>query len=272
MMQGKAALTEDNFAQVANELKARRKPAAAPISWPFVTFMIILALVCTGLGAWQMQRLGEKQALIASVQERVSLDAVALPPLDEWVALDPDVYDFRPVKLTGEFVPGNTVLVFTSLSNPKGAREGAGYWVMTPFALEEGGTIIVNRGFVPQATKSLFDESEDAIALPQGKIRVTGLARVSEKVNTFTPGPVLAERVEYVRSIERMSAMMDDKLAPFAAFYVDQAASGPDVLPQGGETKLSFPNRHLEYAITWFALAAVTLLMTLGWLWRQRRQ
>lgn len=271
-MQGKAALTEDNFAQVANELKARRKPPAAPVSWLFVTFMIILALVCAGLGTWQMQRLGEKLALIASVEERASLDPVTLPPLDEWVSLDPAVYDFRPVTLNGEFVPGNTVLVFTSLSDAKGPRAGAGYWVMTPFALEEGGTIIVNRGFVPQATKKLFDESEDAIALPQGKISITGLARASEEVNTFTPGPDVSERIEYVRSIERMSAMMDDKLAPFAEFYVDQAAGEPDALPQGGETKLSFPNRHLEYAITWFALAAVTLLMTLVWLWRHRRQ
>jgi surfeit locus 1 family protein len=27
-------------------------------------------------------------------------------------------------------------------------------------------------------------------------------------------------------------------------------------LPQGGETVVDFPNNHLQYAITWFGLAA----------------
>lgn len=272
MMQGKPALTEeDNFSKVADALKAQRKQAPTRVSWLFVAFMAVLAIMCIGFGIWQWQRLGEKQALIATVEDRATRDPVALPPLDEWVALDPEVYNFRPVKITGEFITGNTVMVFTSIANPKGARQGVGYWVMTPFALEEGGTIIVNRGFVPQSTKNLFDGSDESTTPPQGQITITGLTRVSEKSNTFTPGPDVAERIEYIRSISRMSAMMDADLAPFAAFYLDQAASAPDALPQGGETVMHFPNRHLEYVLTWFAFAATAILMTAYWLWRQRR-
>lgn len=272
MMQRKLALIEkENFGEVADALKAQRKRTPTPISWLFVAFMAVLALVCMGLGIWQWQRLGEKQALIATIEDRATRDPVALPPLDEWIALDPEVYNFRPVKITGEFIPGNTVMVFTALANPKGARQGAGYWVMTPFALDAGGIIIVNRGFIPQSTKKLFDESDKSTTPPQGKITITGLTRVSEKSNTFTPGPDVTERIEYVRSIVRMSDMMDKDLAPFAAFYFDQAARAPDALPQGGETVMHFPNRHLGYVFTWFGLAAVTILMTAYWLWRQRR-
>jgi surfeit locus 1 family protein len=40
-------------------------------------------------------------------------------------------------------------------------------------------------------------------------------------------------------------------------FYVDaDATPNPGGLPVGGQTRLDLPNDHLQYAITWYALAA----------------
>ncbi len=269
-MQGKPALTEDDFAEVSNALKARRKPVPAPVSWAFVIVMIALALFLASLGIWQLDRLGQKEALIAAVDARIDLPPAALPPVAEWDSFDEEVFNFRPVKLEGRFVPDNSVLVFTSMTGTRGPYEGQGFWVMSPFALETGGTVLVNRGFVPQGAGQRFIGASGDATLPQGTVTITGLARVSEATNTFTPGPDLAGHIEYVRNIDRLIAMMDAELAPVAPIYVDQDAAKAGDLPQGGETVIDFPNRHFEYAMTWFLLSAVTVLMTGMWLWRQR--
>lgn len=271
MMQGKPALTEENFNDVTSELEAQRKPPRPVVSWFFVAFMAVLALVCLYLGFWQLDRLEQKQALIASVEDRIGLEPVELPPVEEWGSLDPEVFNFRPVRLNGKFV-ADTVLVFTSLSDANGSRSGAGYWVMSPLVLERGGTIIVNRGFIPQGAKNLFGGEDPATKPPTDTVSIVGIARISENANAFTPGADSLDQIEYVRSVERLATMMDQTLAPFAPLYVNQDATGTDDLPQGGETVIHFPNRHLEYAMTWFAFAGVTLVMTLFWLWLQRRK
>lgn len=229
--------------------------------------MALLAVLFACLGAWQLARLEQKETMIAQVEARAAQAPVPLPPAAEWGAFDPETYNFRPVELTGSFVPANTVLVFTSLANARGVHQGAGYWVMVPFALRTGGTVIVNRGFIPQDAKPLFDS-----AVPEtGTVTLRGIARVSEEPNSFTPGPDIANRVEYVRSLPRLAGMMDPGLAPFAGVYVDLEAGAEGDLPQGGETVMSFPNRHLEYAWTWFSLSALVVLMTFLWYLRQRR-
>lgn len=266
----KAALSEeDEFAAVAKALKQAERKRVTPLTLGFVAFMAMLAIVFFSLGQWQMNRLHEKEALIAAVEDKLGLAPVALPPPAEWLAFDADVYNFRHVKVTGRFLPEQTVLVFTSLDNANGSRQGPGYWVVTPFALETGGTVFVNRGFVPQTLGQQFGvtaPAPDGLTAPQ---TISGIARASEEANSFTPGPELSNRIEYVRNVDRLAAQMPQSLSPFAPIYIDQEATDAE-LPQGGETKVSFPNRHYEYALTWFSLAGVTVLMTLIWLWRRR--
>lgn len=258
----------NQYQEIAEELRAKRVPQRSKMTWSFVAFMAALTALFIYLGYWQVERLEQKQALISDVQMRADLPPVALPPVAEWVGLDPQTYNFRQVILTGHFIKGNSVDVFTALVNANGKYNGPGYWFMSPFALDDGGIVIVNRGFVPQSSKVLFDDT----SLPTGTITLKGVARLSEPANAFTPGPDLAKRVEYVRSIDRLRAFMDPDLAQFASFYVNQDSLGEGVIPQGGETKMTFSNRHLEYILTWFSLAAITPLMTLFWLWRQRRR
>lgn len=239
------------------------------IAWGFIVFMSVLTVLFLGLGYWQLQRLAWKEHLIASVTERAGLPPSVLPPASEWGGLDPDVYDFRPVSVTGAFDYPHTVLVFTSLSEPRGRFSGPGYWVMTPLLPENGGAVWVNRGFIPQNARSAF-----AAGGPEanGPVTVEGLARQSEATNAFTPGPDMDNRIDWVRNIARLTDLSGLTGTPFAEIYIDSKAGDPGALPQGGETKISFPNRHLEYALTWFSFALITPLLAGYWLWRQRRK
>jgi len=250
------------------------KAAAAPqrmrpvLFWGFIAFMAALFALFIVLGVWQLNRLGEKEALIASVTAHSTEAPRPFPALTEWQALDPAAYDFAPVSLAGHFIAADAVLIFTSLGDDaKGQYRGPGYWVVTPFVLEDGGTVLVNRGFVPQEMADTYLDDPDT---PAGTVDITGLARQPEPANLFTPGQDTERRIDYVRDPARLSSLIDPGLAPLAPLYVDQAATGPGVLPQGGETVIDFPNSHFGYAMTWFGFALTVPFLLSSWIWRQR--
>lgn len=243
-------------------------PRPNPVmTWTFVALMLALAGTCLWLGTWQMQRLAEKEALIAVVDARLGAAPVPVPPADQWPGLDVEALNYQPVSLTGAFRYNQTVTVFTSLADARGPAAGPGYWVVTPFVLAEGGTVFVNRGFVPQ------DFQEAAVTDGQGddgQVTISGLLRPAEAAGMMTPGPNTSDRIEWVRDPVRLAALVDPALAPFAPFYVDLPAGPAGELPQGGETVVEFPNNHLGYAYTWYGFAIVAVVMLGFWLARQR--
>jgi surfeit locus 1 family protein len=235
----------------------------------FAVLMLALTAVFTALGLWQLDRLREKERLIAAVTERTVAPPTPLPPVAEWVGFDGEVFDYRPVTATGTYVPTETIRIFTSLSDARGQFSGPGYWVITPLAVSGGGYVLVNRGFVPQNLAGNYASGADA---PLGEFTVTGLARASEEASSFTPGPDAQNRIEWVRNIPRLAALLDPSLTPLAPIIIDAPAGDPGALPQGGETTLSFPNNHFGYALTWFGFAILTPILLAAWLLRQRRR
>ncbi len=238
--------------------------------WLFTALMLALAVTCIFLGNWQMERLAEKEELVSAVDTRLSSEPIAAPPVSDWDALAIDAWTFQPVTLTGTFRYTQSLTVFTSLTNARGRFSGPGYWVMTPFELVDGGTVFVNRGFVPEQYQEaavhgdLHGDDPDVVT-------VTGLFRPGEKAGFMVPEPDMSTRVEWVRDPERMAAMVDPALAPIAPFYVDLLAGVDGDLPQGGETKVSFTNNHFGYALTWYGFSIVAVVMLGFWLWRQTR-
>lgn len=235
----------------------------------FVVLMVALAIVCAWLGTWQLERLSEKEALIAAVDSRLNATPIAVPPAASWPSLDTDALNFQPVSLQGAFRYNQTVTVFTSLVGGRGKASGPGYWVVTPFVLADGGTVFVNRGFIPQEMQEAAVTDGEADETP---VTITGLLRPGEKAGFMTPEPNMSDRIDWVRDPQRLAAMVDPALAPIAPFYVDLPAGAPGELPQGGETVVEFPNNHLGYAYTWFGFAIVAIVMLGFWLWRQRQQ
>jgi surfeit locus 1 family protein len=238
--------------------------------WLFAALMLALAGTCILLGNWQMARLAEKEALVAAVDQRLASEPMPVPDADQWPGLDLDQWNFQPVSLTGSYRYTQTVTVFTSLSDARGRFSGPGYWVVTPFELDAGGTIFVNRGFVPQ-------EYQEQAALGDlhgddpGSVTIVGLFRPGEEAGFMVPEPDMSNRIEWVRDPNRLAAMVDPALAPIAPFYVDLLAGAEGDLPQGGETVVSFTNNHFGYALTWYGFAVVAVAMLGVWLFRQRR-
>ena len=227
-------------------------------------FTLAMMAALLGLGTWQVQRLAWKQALIAAVNERTTRTPVEAPLFGEWPGLDKDSLEYRHVRVTGHFDHAAEVQVYTDLPEPKGKAGGLGYWIMTPLRRDDGSTILINRGFVPQDRRDPSSRREGQV---EAAVTITGLARWSEDRNAFTPNDEPQKGDWFTRDVKAIAAARN--LTQVAPFFIDAEASPPGGLPQGGETRLVFPNRHLEYALTWYGLAIALAGVYLVFAWRR---
>jgi surfeit locus 1 family protein len=211
--------------------------------------------VLVGLGFWQLERRVWKEDLIARVEVRTKVPAAALMPEAEWPGVDAARDEYRRVTVRGRFQHAREAHVYTVLSEPRGRFGGQGYWVLTPLLLDNGAIVIVNRGFVPLERKNPATRAEEQI---DGPVTVTGLLRMPETGNWFTPANDPMRGMWYRRDPREIAKHFN--LARAAPFTIDaDATSNLGLLPQGGETRLVFPNHHLGYALTWFGLALALL-------------
>ena len=196
-----------------------------------VAFFFVLFSV---LGAWQLQRREWKHALIERVEARVHAAPAS--------TFAPDA-EYTHLRLEGRFestfvrVQANTVL-------------GAGHWLLQPFTLLDGKQVLVNRGFVPLGSTG----SPASV----GQQVVTGLLRLSEPKGSLLRTNEPAAGRWFSRDVAAIAAHL--KLTRVEPFFVDQDEHGPRAAwPQGGLTVIHFPDNHLQYALTWFAMAALCL-------------
>ncbi|AGT08474.1 SURF1 family protein [Paracoccus aminophilus] len=203
----------------------------------------VLALIA--LGIWQVQRLQWKTALIARVEAGLTAAPTPAPGPGDWPSLSANTDEYRRVTVSGRFLPGTDVLVQAV------TIEGRGFWVMTPFGPDNGAPLYINRGFIPE------DKRDPALwPAPAGEVTLTGLLRLSQPGGGFLRSNRPEENRWFSRDVAAMAAKQG--LGPVAPYFIDESAptGGATGLPIAGLTVVSFPNHHLNYALTWFALAA----------------
>ena len=206
----------------------------------FVALCLSLAILFTGLGVWQVQRLFWKLDLIERVDARVHAAPTALPA--NVGPLRPQDIEYRRVRVSGRLLNDRRTLVdaLTEL--------GAGYWVLTPLQTSQG-IVLINRGFVPR-------EEPDKVSSPAGDVAITGLLRLSEPGGRFLRANVPAQDRWYSRDVAAIAHKRG--LGPMPPIFIDaDATPNQGGYPVGGLTVVKFRNAHLVYALTWFGLAAL---------------
>ncbi len=200
-------------------------------------------LALMALGGWQLQRLAWKRDLITRVDERVHGPPVIAPGAARFDARE---HEYRRVALAGRFLNDRETLVLAA------TRLGAGFWVVTPFVADDGFIVLVNRGFVESSRREARDW-----ARIDGPTSLTGLVRVSEPGGGFLRANRPAEDRWYSRDVAAISRARG--LGDVAPYFVDADAADMPVpgAPTAGLTVVRFNNHHLQYALTWFGLAAL---------------
>jgi surfeit locus 1 family protein len=225
-------------------------------------FTLAAFVVLVGLGIWQLERKAWKEALIDTLTHRLVAPPGDLPARETYARLRSGDDEFRHVRFRASFPPDQQALVYTSGSALRSDVSGAGYWVFAPARLADGSTVVVNRGFVPEGRQDQRGASDDRPS------DIVGVMRWPEPRNWFTPGDDPARNLWFLRDHRAIAAAKG--WGDVAPFFIDQEAPVPaGGLPRPGPLTINLRNEHLQYALTWFGLAAV-LLVVFG-LWARGR-
>lgn len=222
--------------------------AARRAGFPFgLTIAAAIGIaILVGLGVWQLQRLKWKEGLIAHIAALQSARATDIGPVLDAQASGRDV-DYSRVTAV---CPGAATAPFLELYALRGGQAGVRLISACPVSTARYRTVLVDRGFIPDTvpTRPAVDA---ASARP---LTVTGVLRSPDK-----PSFVAARNRAshwFTRDVPAMAAALRAP-APAPVFLYAETATNPELpalVPAPVPTDI--PNRHLEYALTWFGLAA----------------
>ena len=193
-------------------------------------FALVAIGIMLGLGIWQLDRREWKADLLATVNERLQRPAEPMPsnPGADW--------EFRRATVEGEVV-GNQWFRF-----PGHSRDGAvGELLMVLVQREDGSIVAVEHGWMP------FGASPPPVPVA---LATEGILRQAEKPGWFTPSNDPAGNAWYVAAPAAIATAAGLPATNTVPLYLK---------PQDWQPHL--PNNHLEYALTWFALAGIFLVI-----------
>ncbi|MFY9643298.1 MAG: SURF1 family protein [Rhodomicrobium sp.] len=205
------------------------------------------------LGVWQLQRRDWKNSLLTRFETALVKPPAAYNPVQP---ASPKKREFMRVRVKGEFMSADTARIMSAAPEEQRAQLGEdfGYLLFVPLKFQ-GGIVFVNRGFVPLSLAGSPD------LVPKGETEVTGIVRLSQKPGWLSPPANAAKRQFYVADIPAMAdaaGLAGDKAIESEYIQAEPMAGAPR-WPEARDPKellASIPNDHLEYAITWFGLAA----------------
>jgi surfeit locus 1 family protein len=241
-------------------------PAPRRISWLVVLLGLVAFAILIGLGTWQVQRLHWKEGLLATIEGRTHAAPRPLAEIEAIFETTGNV-DYIPVVLSGVFHHAGERHFLSTWQGQ------SGFFVYTPLELADGRIVFVNRGFVPYDLKDPSKRPQGQLA---GEVKVTGLARdpLVSKPSWVVPDNEPNKNVFYWKDRDGMARSAGLRTAAdILPFFVDaDATPNPGGLPIGGVTLIDMPNNHLQYAVTWYGLAAALVGVLAVAFWRSRKQ
>lgn len=223
--------------------------SAASKVWPALAAIAGIAVFCA-LGFWQLGRYELKQDLFEAFDEAIESSPRTVKQSERLDALDP----YTPVALSGRYDLSRQIMLDNRI------RDGrAGVEVFTPLRLDSGGAVLVNRGWLPLERRRRLPPAPG----PEGPVTVSGLAAPPPatgiqlgEVGEPDSWPWLTPYLTQDLAQDALGLSLPGKIV-----LLDPEASGgflrdwaPGMLP---------PERHLGYAVQWFALALTAAVVWL---------
>ncbi len=235
------------------DYSAAKTGLAWPPWWATGATLVGLALF-VGLGTWQLERAAEKRALLAQAARGDTLEAAAtLPardaPVEEWL--------FQQVALTGVYEADRQILLDNMTHDGR-----VGYQVLTPLRLAaDASLILVNRGWIEAGGPRSELPVLELTGQPR---RVTGrlnhLPRPGLRLGQDDPGAPddpWPRRFLYPER-DTLEVALGESLP---AFQLQLSPQAPDGFTRRWELVNMAPERHVGYALQWFAFAIVLLII-----------
>ncbi len=212
--------------------------------------VLIMLVVLLSLGNWQLERAAEKQQLMDSYSRAPRLPLMDIGNLDRgW-----QDYQYRRVELSGAYDELHQVLLENRIHEGR-----AGYLVLTPFVLADGGKVVlVNRGWVAKT-----EDSGDLIGIGQNVSRIKGLISrppsVGIRMGSLDDSPASwPKTIPYVET-EWMALQLAKPVLPWVALLDPDEPHG--FVREWQPSVRMGPDKHKGYAFQWFILAMVLIFL-----------
>ena len=218
-----------------------------------VVATIIGISLFSSLGIWQLQRAEfKKQILLENDKRKNSAPINLSSTIDGSNSLR-----FQRVRLQGQFISSKQFILDNQMNQHR-----VGYNILTPLILEDGYTVVlVDRGWVPMGLTRddlpliSIDEAPRSIIgtvyIPFGK--PFHLGGIDDGQNTW---PRVIQYLDFMAISERLGHHL---LSLTVRMEPNQSGAFITEWPVFAFT----PNRHIGYAIQWFALAITVLIIFL---------
>lgn len=227
--------------------------------WLIVFLVTCLWCLLMSLGFWQLNRAEEKRALLEVFEQRMKMSPVAF---------DASRRDYSDLRYQRVFAQGRFDGHHQFLLDNQVNKGQAGFHVLTPFVLENTGRVIlIDRGWIAASPDRHFLPD---ISLPEEGMRISGVLYVPFG-KTYVLGAIMEGSESWPQVVQAvdwgvMGQSLGISIAPVLLRMDKQWDDGLKhewtVVPFG-------PQKHIAYAVQWFAMAMVLLVMSIvvvrGW-------
>lgn len=222
-------------------------------NWKLTLFTVLMLPFLVYLGLWQLDREQEKRETQVSYDLRAGQPAVSLEAVD-WS--DANDIAWMRVAATGQYDSDRQFLLDNRINQAR-----VGYELITPFRTETG-LLLVNRGWIAQGInrQTLPDVGvSDQPAVIQGTVYVPGgdiMVLGDEEPVGQDPWPRVIQRLD----VAQVSALLGEPVLPYSV-RLEPGAPGLEQINWQPVT-LS-PETHRAYAVQWFFMATVLIILYL---------
>jgi cytochrome oxidase assembly protein ShyY1 len=211
------------------------------------------------LGFWQLNRLDQKQATNRNVIART-----ALPPVDigdlfksASTSLSFEELQWRVVTAQGTYLADEAVTIINRSQDAT-----AGYSPVTPFLLDNGSVVFVNRGFVPLAQPTPSPTTGSVVL--KGYLRTSQTRTLLGAVDSTDPSTVEFHRLD----LDLLAQRMDKPTLPMYVQLMEQTPALNPPWPAPTQLPELTEGSHFSYAMQWWFFSLVSLT---GWIVVSRR-
>lgn len=213
----------------------------------YVGIAIVFAIACAFLSNWQFSRNAERSEQLQLVADNYDAPVVALgdllapgadlTPSDEW----------RPVRLEGQYLSDEQLLV-----RNRAHGGSAAYEQLVPFRLDDGRVFLVDRGWLPPGNRQ--SEPDDIPAPPSGDVVVEVRLRPGEAAPTSGR---TAEAGQVPTINLGLVAEQTGPLEQGAYGLLMSETPAPATAPLPIDPPSNDPGPYLSYAIQWILFAVM---------------
>lgn len=218
-------------------------------------FVICACMIFCGLGFWQIHRLQTKNQLITSMKSAILREASNFHGHQD----HSNYHHNHKYIMSGRFKYGDSMFLYGPHPKDEGRH---GYYVLTPF--ETNGThVLVRRGWISPVNIETFMHQQQHIDHTADVRHVTAvLKKLNDTQHHNTHKNDNNRNIWFYIDIPAMSNFTKHDLEPnIYMVLMDGEPLSHHLAISTTDDIIQIENNHMVYAITWFALAIIIVLM-----------